>query len=78
MDAPRLLLHAWSLSMEHPITGEALELIAPPDRILRQLFERFEWTLALPETLQSSLCHPPHPSMDAFIQGPDSENPDEM
>ena len=76
MDAPRLLLHAWSLEMLHPYTGELLTLIARPDRIMRQLFDRFDWNLALPETLLSELQHPPHPSMDAFLLPAEVRNPD--
>jgi 23S rRNA pseudouridine1911/1915/1917 synthase len=28
----RLWLHAWKLQLKHPVTGEALELVAPPER----------------------------------------------
>jgi 23S rRNA pseudouridine1911/1915/1917 synthase len=30
--AEALWLHAWKLRLPHPVTGEALEIIAPPDR----------------------------------------------
>lgn len=73
MDAPRLLLHAWSLTLDHPVTGEAMTLIAPPDRVFRQLCERFEWTNKLPATLLSSLNTPPHPSMDEWLLSPDED-----
>lgn len=67
MDAPRLLLHAWSLSMEHPITGSPLTFIAPLDRIFRNLVTEFNWADAIPETLKRTQHTEPHPSMDAFL-----------
>jgi len=66
-DAPRLLLHAWSLSMDHPITQAPLTFIAPPDRVLRSLLNRFDWNSALPDALQPTLTDKPHPSMDLFF-----------
>jgi 23S rRNA pseudouridine1911/1915/1917 synthase len=30
---PRLLLHAWSLTFEHPLMGELMRFTAPPDEI---------------------------------------------
>lgn len=74
MDAPRLLLHAWSLSMDHPLTGEALTFIAPLDRILRNLVTEFSWTEALPLPIQQGLMTPPHPSMDAFLRTDEEED----
>ena len=35
----RLLLHAWRLTLPHPLDGTPLELIAPPDAELAQLFD---------------------------------------
>ena len=35
----RLLLHAWRLALPHPLDGTPLELIAPPDAELAQLFD---------------------------------------
>ena len=32
--AEGLWLHAWKLRLAHPVTGEPLELVAPPDRFL--------------------------------------------
>lgn len=74
MDAPRLLLHAWSLSMDHPLTGEALTFIAPLDRILRNLVTEFSWTEALPLPIQQGLMTLPHPSMDAFLRTDEEED----
>jgi len=34
----RLCLHAWKLSFSHPLTGEKLNLLAPPDRELLDAF----------------------------------------
>ncbi|WP_369982621.1 tRNA pseudouridine(65) synthase TruC [Thalassolituus sp.] len=76
LDAPRLLLHARSLEFAHPVSGEMLRVVAAPDRIMRQLFERFDWLMALPESLQSELQHPPHDSMDAFLLPPEARNPE--
>ena len=43
-DAGRLLLHCQSMTIEHPITGEQLELRAPLDDVFINLFERFGWS----------------------------------
>ncbi|WP_320821252.1 pseudouridine synthase [Thalassolituus sp.] len=67
LNAPRLLLHAWQLNMVHPTSGEELVFTAPLDGIWRQLCERFNWLDALPESLQSTLDIPPHPSLDQFL-----------
>jgi len=47
MDAGRLLLHAWQLSIQHPYTDEALTFTAPLDDIFSRLIERFQWCDAL-------------------------------
>lgn len=52
-DAGRLLLHAWQLQMQHPVTKEALEFVAPLDGIFESLIERFNWQQQLPLPLQS-------------------------
>ena len=36
---PRPALHAWRLSLDHPVTGERLELVAPPPEDLTSLWE---------------------------------------
>ncbi|MHC1786086.1 MAG: RluA family pseudouridine synthase [Christensenellales bacterium] len=33
--APRLMLHAWRLSFTHPVSGERLSFLAPPDAVFR-------------------------------------------
>ncbi len=33
--APRLMLHAWSLGFEHPITGKSMRFFAQPDAIFK-------------------------------------------
>ena len=39
---PRPALHAWSITLDHPVTGERLALTAPlPEDMLRLLRERF-------------------------------------
>lgn len=35
----RLCLHAWKLSFAHPLTGERLKLIAPPDAELKTVYQ---------------------------------------
>jgi tRNA pseudouridine65 synthase len=73
MDAPRLLLHAWSLSMGHPTTGEELTFVAPLDRVLRKLMDDFDWVDHLPTALQLGLATPPHTSMDAYLRSDEDE-----
>lgn len=51
-DAPRLLLHAWQLTMQHPVSGETLILNAPLDNVMRRLCLRFGWQQSLPDELQ--------------------------
>jgi len=75
MDAPRLLLHAWSLEMIHPVSNTPLTLIAPPDRVLRQLLERFNWMDTLPAALIPTLQQAPHPSMDEWLNRPEDDEP---
>lgn len=43
----RMLLHAWKLSFEHPVSGTRLWLEAPLDATWTGLLERFGWTSAL-------------------------------
>lgn len=67
LQAPRLLLHAASLSVTHPVTGEPLTFHAPLDGIWRRLVNDFGWNENLPSELQASLTSPIHPSQDAFL-----------
>lgn len=57
-DAGRLLLHAWSLSMTHPVSNEALNFTASLDPVFSSLIARFGWLAALPPSLQSALHSP--------------------
>lgn len=50
----QMLLHAWQLSFEHPLSGERLTLNAPLDEVWLGLLQRFGWSEALPEPLRSS------------------------
>ncbi len=34
-NAPRLMLHAWSLAFTHPVTGEHLQFFAPPEELFQ-------------------------------------------
>jgi tRNA pseudouridine65 synthase len=46
-DCNRLLLHAWSLEFEHPLSGEKVRIKAPLDATFSQLIERFSWKDAI-------------------------------
>ncbi|MGV3503241.1 MAG: pseudouridine synthase [Adhaeribacter sp.] len=48
LDSPCLLLHAASLRLEHPFTGQALELQARPPENLLRLCRQFSWEALLP------------------------------
>ncbi|MCB9550588.1 MAG: pseudouridylate synthase [Myxococcales bacterium] len=39
----RLMLYATRLALDHPVTGERLELRAPPDPLLTRVCARFGW-----------------------------------
>lgn len=52
-DAGRLLLHAWRLTFNHPISDEEITLIAKLDPILSSLIDRFDWQAYLPEPLKA-------------------------
>lgn len=41
----RLLLHACSLELEHPVTGERMHLKAPPRGEFLDLLQRFSWPI---------------------------------
>lgn len=71
LQAPRLLLHAASLSVTHPLSGEPLTFHAPLDAIWRQLLQRFGWLDAVPAGLAASFGEPVHPSLDLFLNGND-------
>jgi tRNA pseudouridine65 synthase len=47
-DAGRLLLHAWQLSFQHPLSDETITIEAPLDRTWQQLIARFGWQAQLP------------------------------
>ena len=68
---PRLLLHAASLSVTHPVSGIPLTFHAPLDAIWRQLLQRFGWLDAIPAGLAASFGEPVHPSLDLFLNGND-------
>lgn len=39
----RLLLHAWSLELDHPVTGQPLRVLAPIPREFGRLMEKIGW-----------------------------------
>lgn len=45
---PRLLLACVAMSLHHPLTGQALELVAPVDGAFADLIRRWGWADALP------------------------------
>jgi tRNA pseudouridine65 synthase len=63
LDAGRLLLHADSLVIEHPIDQHSMKLIAPLDSIFQNLAKRFQWQHALPDYLLSGT--PNHEEVEA-------------
>ncbi len=50
----RLLLHAWRLRVTHPVSGETLELEAPPDEQWQALFQSFGWESPLTSSSTSA------------------------
>ena len=47
----RLLLHAWQLELQHPLSGAPLRLCAPLDAVWRGVLERFGWSAALADVI---------------------------
>ena len=43
LGAPRLLLHAWQLTLEHPISKASLSITAPLSGDFLNLVQRFQW-----------------------------------
>lgn len=39
VNLPGQALHAWRLSLEHPVTGESIQVVAPPPPVLLTLLE---------------------------------------
>lgn len=48
LGVPRLLLHAYRLSFEHPLTQQMVDIVAPPSGTFATVLERFNWTLKEP------------------------------
>jgi tRNA pseudouridine65 synthase len=42
-DCPRLLLHAFALTVPHPVTGESLTVTSPLDEIFIRILEQMGW-----------------------------------
>jgi tRNA pseudouridine65 synthase len=59
----RLLLHAWRLSLVHPVDGRRIDVSAPPDAEWQSLLTRFEWSreLADAERATDSVLPPAAP-----------------
>lgn len=47
LGAPRLLLHAWQLTLEHPVSKKPLTITAPLSGDFLNLVQRFQWDHAL-------------------------------
>jgi tRNA pseudouridine65 synthase len=43
LDSHRLLLHAWSLTLQHPVSNETLTVQAPLDDDFSRIITRFGW-----------------------------------
>lgn len=52
----RLLLHAWRLRLDHPLTGTRLMLEAPLDAVWQRVLESMGWEDALPGESAGSAC----------------------
>jgi tRNA pseudouridine65 synthase len=48
----RMLLHAWRLSLRHPLDGRPMQLEAPLDEAYRNVLERFAWDLPAKDALE--------------------------
>ncbi|MCV6614438.1 MAG: tRNA pseudouridine(65) synthase TruC [Cellvibrionaceae bacterium] len=48
LDCPRLLLHAYSMQLRHPISRQTLTINASLDACWQQLLQRFNWADKLP------------------------------
>lgn len=85
LDSGRLLLHAWKLEIQHPVTGAEMSFVAPLDRVFSHLVQGFGWLEALPEALQQGVIdgadttplfeHYPAPTAPQ-ISTPDSVEPE--
>ena len=62
--APRLLLHAWSISIQHPVTQKSLNIYAPLDEVFLSLCQRFGWLPFIPTELLKHVT--PETSMDKY------------
>jgi len=45
LDAPRLLLHSYRMTLDHPVSGQALNICSEPSGKFKDLLERFDWQL---------------------------------
>ncbi|WP_089713663.1 pseudouridine synthase [Halomonas daqiaonensis] len=54
LECPRLLLAAVGLALDHPVSGQRLDLCCPLDACMTRLFERFGWTGHLPAPTRHS------------------------
>ena len=45
LNVPRLLLHSYRMTLEHPVTCQPLTLCSEPSGAFRNLLERFNWPL---------------------------------
>jgi tRNA pseudouridine65 synthase len=55
----RLLLHSWSLTVQHPVSKERLHVQAPLDAAFSAIIEAFGWTGALESWHQKTRQQPP-------------------
>lgn len=67
-DCRRLLLHAWSLSIRHPVNGSKLRFRAPLDRDFGKIVETFGWTSDL-EAWDQSVMAEERTGRDSGCQG---------
>ncbi|MBR9911901.1 MAG: tRNA pseudouridine(65) synthase TruC [Gammaproteobacteria bacterium] len=69
LGAGRLLLHAASLQLQHPLSRQPLQITAPLDQTLHALLQGFQWLDAIPRQW--------HHSLSTHGDGPGPANPDQ-
>jgi tRNA pseudouridine65 synthase len=70
MGSARLLLHAHSLSLTHPQTGDPLEIVAPLDAGWRRLLERLGWSSWVGGGADAACPGEALPRTDSSAKGP--------
>jgi len=59
LNAGRLLLHALKIDFIHPYTQQSIQVSAPIDPCLQQLFKRFQWLDKIPQVMPKLIAPKP-------------------